>query len=239
MRSLFALTIVLAACGGGATPSTASQAPGGASEGGAPPAAAATAAPGQADAGPAFGDIVKSGKLATYRVSYKMTTTGSGQDANAVEQTWYFKPPKTRLDMSTSDGYGGTSKISMFFLENGSFMCTEASGAKSCLQLSAEAAGAQNLGFEIQDSFQDDPAAFNATSREKRTIAGQQAFCYLVRGAAAAVFSEGTFCYTSTGVPLLSQWAAAGASFTMEATSFTTNVPDSDFKLPAEPVKLP
>jgi hypothetical protein len=240
MRSLFLLlTVVLAACTSGSPTSSEPGASGTTGDAATTAAAGggATAAP-QSDAGPSFTDIVRSGKLATYRISYKMTTTGGGQDNASVEQTWYFKPPKTRLDFSGGDGYGGASKISMFFLETGTFLCTEASGAKTCLQTSSEAAAGQNLGFEIQQDFRDDPAAFNATLREARTIAGQQALCYLVRGAAAG-FAEGTFYYTRTGVPLLSQWSGGGASITMEATSFTANVPDSDFALPVTPIRVP
>jgi hypothetical protein len=236
--SILITVLLIAACGGGGTPAAAPSAPAAAGESAAP-APAATAGASQAAAGPAFADILRSGKLTSYRVSYKMTTTGSGQDTGALEQTWYFKPPNTRLDFAMSDGYGGTSKISMFYLATGSYFCTIATEGNTCMQVAADGAGAQNLGFEIQDSFQNDPSAFNATISTGRSIAGQTALCYVIKGAAAVIFSEGTFCYTQTGVPLLSQWSAAGSSFTMEATSFTADVPDSDFVLPATPMKLP
>ena len=234
MRFLMLASVVLAACGGGGTAPS-----GGATESGEPAAAsqapgAASAAP-SGDADPKFADILRSGKAASYKVTYKFTSTGSGQSGTS-EQTWYFKPPKTRLDMIGDDGYGGTTKISMFFLDTGSFLCTEAGGDKSCLQVSADAAAGQNVGFEIQDSLAS--GSFDGTFRERRTIAGQQALCYVVRGA-AALFTEGTFCYTQSGIPLLSTWATGGASFTMEATAFSTSVADSDFTLPATPQKLP
>ncbi len=236
MRFLMLLSVVLAACGGGGT----SAPSGGATETGQP--AAASQAPGGAsaapsgDAGPKFEDILRSGKTASYKVTYKMTTAGGGQSSATSEQTWYFKPPKTRLDMVGDDGYGSTTRISMFFLDTGSFMCTEAGGQKSCLQISADAAAGQNMGFEIQDSLAS--GSFDGAFQERRTIAGQQALCFVVRGA-AALFTEGTFCYTQTGVPLLSTWATGGASFTMEATAFSATVADSDFTLPATPQKLP
>lgn len=163
-----------------------------------------------------------------------MSASGQGQ-GEVLEQTWYFKPPKARFDMAAGTG-GDTGRISMFMLENGTFLCTEGGGEKSCLKTSAEAAAAQNAGFDLQDDFRNDPAAFNATLRETRTLAGEQAFCYLVRGAQTLGFTEGTFCYSRTGIPLLLEWGASGASFKMEATSFSTNVPDSDFQLPAPPL---
>ena len=227
--------LLAAACGGGGTPAAAPGAPGAANESSAPSAAGATAAPSGAVADPSFADILQSGKLASYRISYKMTTTQTGQGTPAsLEQTWYFKPPNTRFDM-TIDAASGGGKISMFYLETGTYMCTDSSGQASCLKLPGEAAAGQNLAFDIQSSFQDDPAAFNATSKEQRTIAGQPALCYLIAGNPVVGFSSGTFCYTRTGVPLLSEWSAGGASINMEATSFSADVPDSDFKLPAEP----
>ena len=53
---------------------------------------------------------------------------------------------------------------------------------------------------------------------------------------AGGSFSSGAFCYTKDGVPLLSHFAVQGASWTMEATSFSATVADSDFTLPAKPV---
>ena len=91
------------------------------------------------------------------------------------------------------------------------------------------------MGFELQSTFQDDPSALNATRQEQRTIAGQQAYCYVLAGTPVTGFSSGTFCYTKSGVPLLSEWTAQGATFKMEATSFSATVPDSDFELPATP----
>jgi outer membrane lipoprotein-sorting protein len=235
LRSFAALlTIVLAACGGGGTPAAGPNASA-ANEGAAAPSGAAAAAPSQAaDSGPSFAEILQSGKLTSYKISYKMTTSGTGQDAAAsLEQTWYFKPPNTRFDMAGDAS--GDGKISMFMLEKGTFMCTEASGQSSCFQVPGESTAGQNMGFDLQSTFQDDPSAFNATRQEQRTIAGQQAHCYVLAGTPVTGFSSGTFCYTKTGVPLLSEWVAQGATFKMEATSFSATVPDSDFELPATP----
>lgn len=236
LRSIAALlTIVLAACGGGGTPAAGPNASA-ANESTAAPSGAAAAAPSQAaDSGPSFAEILQSGKLTSYKISYKMTTSGTGQDASAsLDQTWYFKPPNTRFDMVGGASTGG-GKISMFLLEKGTFMCTEASGQSSCFQVPGEQAAGQNMGFELQSTFQDDPGAFNATKQEQRTIAGQQAYCYVLAGTPVTGFTSGTFCYTKTGVPLLSEWTAQGATFKLEATSFSATVPDSDFELPATP----
>lgn len=234
-KLLLAVPLVIAACGGSGGTQGGTSAGGDATA--APGAPAATGA--QAASGPAFAELIRGGKLTTYKVTYKMTGSGPGPDASgSFEQTWYFKPPNTRLDFAGDDGYGGKAKISMFFLANGSFMCTEDGSQKTCLQMPQGAGGSQAAGLELQKSFQSDPGAFNATSRESRTIAGQRAFCYLVKGAAVG-FAEGTFCYTQTGIPLFSEWSATGAKVTMEATAFSTSVPDSDFQLPVPATKFP
>jgi hypothetical protein len=55
---------------------------------------------------------------------------------------------------------------------------------------------------------------------ETRQITGQQAHCYDVRTIeAAAAFSDGRFCYTRAGVPLLQRFKLTGAEYTLEATS--------------------
>jgi len=57
--------------------------------------------------------------------------------------------------------------------------------------------------------------------------------------AAAAGLSEGRFCWSDKGIPLISSFKSADGSWSMEATSVSTTVPDSDFTLPAQPVKYP
>lgn len=127
----------------------------------------------------------------------------------------------------------------MFYLENGSFMGTTDAGKTTCFQVSSEVAAGMDQGYKIQESLVADPAAFGATMKETRSIAGEQALCYVLTGAAALAFTNGTFRYTRTGVPLLLQWAVATGFFTMEATAYSTTVPDSDFALPATPMKVP
>ena len=241
MRSLVVAALILASCGGGATAPAASEPAAAATQGAAAtaaPAGAATAAPAAA-AEPAFADIIRSGKAATYKVAYKITVTGAGQGGDAATgMALYFKPPKTRIDLSGTQE-GKTSAIAIYYLDTGTFFCTADGDQKSCLQTSTDPGEGQAAGFEIQESFREDPAGLNATFRENRTIAGQQALCYVVRGTVALGFSDGTFCYTSSGVPLLSTWSAEGVSWTMEATSYSATVPDNDFTLPAAPMKVP
>lgn len=243
-----ALTVVMA-CGGG------SPAPAGgaaASSGAAAPtaaaatnASAATAAPATAAptaaAQPKLADLLSASKLSQYKITYRIAASGSGAEAMSGDQTWYFKPPRSRFDFSSTMG-GERTTMSIFSLPEGTYMCFALAGQKQCL--SAPATGSpldQNQAAVTQRAMIDNPGGFGATYKETKTIAGQQGLCYEVAAAAAAAggFSKGTFCYTKEGLTLLSQFTVQGATWSMEATQVSATVPDSDFTLPSTPIKVP
>ncbi|MEP6694747.1 MAG: hypothetical protein ABJB39_08895, partial [Chloroflexota bacterium] len=59
--------------------------------------------------------------------------------------------------------------------------------------------------------------------------------CYDVKSTvAAAGLTDGRFCYSTQGIPLLQRFGAAGGTWSMEATHLSTTVPDADFALPAK-----
>ena len=229
MRRLIVLTtaLALAACGSAAP---AAQAPlattGAVSTAAASTQSSTTAAPAGAT-GPNIGDLAKAGKQTTYKVTYKWTI-GSGAQAVVSEQTWYSKAPNTRFDFSIGTGLGS---ISVYSLADGTYMCTTVGGAAVCQKTAADAALQSNPAAEFGLQLAANPGQFNSSYQGTRSIAGQQAQCYAVVGTAG--FSDVTSCYTSTGVPLLTQMSAQGSAFTMEATNFSTTVSDSDFTLPA------
>jgi outer membrane lipoprotein-sorting protein len=221
-----AMVLLLAACGGAAAPSA--QGPASTS---ATTAAVATQAAATTPAGPQISDILKAGKLSTYKVTYKWTITGGGQTQTS-EQTWYYKAPKARFDFSAGPaGAGGT--FSVYTLEDGTYICTGAGGQTFC-QKSPGGSGldanpAASFGLQLQDH----PDQFNASFQGTRSLAGQTAQCYGVKALTGSAFGDVTSCYSSTGVPLLTQIKSQGQEFTMEATNFSTSVSDADFKLPA------
>lgn len=222
--------IVLAACGGAAAPSgqsTTAPATVAAATTTAP-AAATTAPVATTAAGPNIADLLKAGKLSTYKVTYKWTIVAGGQTQTS-EQTWYYKAPKARFDFSA----GPDSLFSVFTLPDGSYVCTIAGGQSFC-QKSPGGTGLDanpTASFGLQ--FQDHPEQFNATFQGARSIAGQSAQCYGVKSIAAGAFGDVTSCYSSFGVPLLTKMTAQGQEFTMEASNFSTTVTDADFTLPA------
>lgn len=207
----------------------------------APPAAAPQApqpAPAPAQA-PSFLDIVGAGKQATYKVVYKISGTGGGA-AMSGEQTIYSKPPKTRVDMNLGAA-ASTGSASIYNLEDGTYMCTAQAAMKNCFKMARDQAMQQSQGAQSQDEVQSNPGQYETTYQGPRQIAGQQAQCYGVKPkpGGSADFTEGTFCYASQGVPLLTQVKSQGTDMTMEATSYSSTVADADFQLPAQPMEMP
>ncbi len=217
------VTIALAACGGASAP---------ASQGSASPApASGTAA--TKPSGPSFLDALGSAKAASYKITYTITGTGSGQ-AMTGEQTWYVKPPKMRYDFALGAAGGGTT--SLFIVESGTFLCTAVGAQKQCFTSGGPGAGAQaNPGQQFDAQLRTRPDQFDSTYEGTKKIAGQDAQCWALKGKAAELAgAEYRTCYTAQGMLVLMQSTSAGLGFTMEAKSIGS-VSDADFELPAKP----
>lgn len=227
-------------CGGGATTTAGASAGASTAATTAPTSAATSAATATATSAganqPKLLDILSAAKLSEYKITYKITASGQGAEAMSGDQTWYFKPPKSRFDFSSTFG-GQKTTISFFSLPDGSYYCFGGPGQPvSCLSVGGVGSPLdQNAAAVTQRSLIENPGGFGANYKETKTIAGQQALCYDVTGA-AGTFSGGTFCYSKTGLALLSTFSVQGATWSMEATNVSTTVPDSDFTLPAKPI---
>ena len=187
-----------------------------------------TVASGATSTSPAFGQVLTSARSTEYKVTYKLSDGG--------EQAWFFKPPKTRFDFS-STASGQTSVVSIYALPDGAFMCFSSTGAAAqCIGMSGlQTALQQNPAALYTETMIQHPEQFSGVLVETRQIAGQQAHCYDVKAAVAiAALSDGRFCYSSQGIILLERFSG----FSMEATRFSTTVPDSDFALPARPTVI-
>ena len=193
----------------------------------------ATAQP-TANAGqPKLNEVLASAKLSEYKVTYKITATG----VPASEQTWYFKPPRTRFDFGIDMGGGQKTVISFFTLPDGTFYCFAAAGQSQCLSVPGVGSPLDaNMAAVAQQSLIGHPDQYGATFKEAKTIAGQAGLCYEVTGSPAGAFSAGNFCYTKDGLSLLSSFTVQGSTWTTEATNLSRTVPDSDFTLPAKPL---
>ena len=229
--------VIAAACGGGATPT-------GTTATGATATSAAVATGGVASGaptagGPSFGQILGSAKATEYKVTYALNATGGG--AFSGEQSWYFKPPKARFDFSSSVG-GQSVVVSLFALPDGTYMCFGGSGqGASCIGMSGlDTALQQNPAALFQQSMIQHPEQFSGVLVETRQIAGQQAHCYDVKpvNTVTTGLTDGRYCYSPQGIPLLQRFGMQGGTWSMEATKLSTTVPDSDFTLPAKPTTL-
>lgn len=229
--------VIAASCGG----TTASSTSGGAAATSAA-STSGTASGTPAAGGPSFAQILGSAKASEYKVTYKLTATG-GASAFSGEQSWFFKPPKARFDfVTTASGQSGT--VSLFSSPDGVFMCFGTGATAQCLGMTGlDTALQQNPAALYQESLIQHPDQWNGVLSETRQIAGQQAHCYDVKPVAAttaatAGLTDGRFCYSAQGIPLLQRFAVQGGTWSMEATSLSTTVPDSDFTLPATPTIL-
>jgi hypothetical protein len=226
--TICATAILLAACGGAAAPSAQGPVSTTAAATTAAAQATTTAPAAQATAsGPNINDILKAGKLAAYKVTYKWTTTAGGQ-TQMSEQTWYYKAPKARFDFSAGPG----AVFSVYTLPDGTYLCTGAGGQTFCQKGPAGSGLDANPAAAFGLQLQDHPEQFNSSFAGTRSIAGQTAQCYAVKSPAGTAFGDVTSCYSSSGVPLLTQMKSQGQEFTMEASSFSTSVSDADFVLP-------
>ena len=223
--AVLAFALVIAASCGGTTPAV--TATSGAT---ATSAVVATASAGPSATGASFGQIIGAARTSEYKVTYKLSAAGAG------EQSWYFKPPKARYDFSTTAG-GQSSLVSIYALPDGTFMCFGGTGvAAQCIGMSGlDTALQQNPAALFQQSMFQHPEQFNAVLVETRQIAGQQAQCFDVKSAVVtATLGDGRFCYSPQGIMLLQRFGAGGSPLDMEATSLSTTVPESDFTLPAQ-----
>lgn len=228
------LTLVVS-CGGAAPTSNTGAGASAAATSAAAQAGAATAAVTATASAQSLSALLAAGKVKEYKISYKIAATGGGAEALSGDQTWYFKPPRSRFDFSTNMG-GQSTTMSIFTLPEGSFMCFAAAGQSQCLSTPATGSPLdQNQAILTQRAMVDNPGQYGATFTGAKTIAGQQGQCYDV-AATAGAFSKGTFCYTKEGIQLSSSFAVQGSTWSMEATNLSTTVPDSDFTLPSKPV---
>src|SRR5882762_8348746 len=233
--AVLAIAFVIAASCGGAT--NTSTTTGASATNAVASSTTATAVP--AAGGPSFGQILTSAKASEYKVTYKLTTT-VGADTISGEQSWFFKPPRARFDFSSTAG-GQSSSLSLYALPDGTYMCFGGAGqTASCIGMTGlDTALQQNPAALYQEALLQHPDQYSGVLVETRQIAGQQASCYDVKStAASAGLTDGRFCYSSQGIPLLQRFAVQGATWSMEATNLSSTVPDSDFTLPSKPTIL-
>jgi hypothetical protein len=233
-RAFAALALsLIVACGGaasttGASPTAAATAAGATSS----PAATSSGTPSGTPTatGPRLSDLLTAGRAAQYKITYKYALTGAG--GMTGEQSWYFKPPRSRYDFTSTVG-GQTTVVSFFNVTDGSFFCMSVGTAKTCFRAAAGMPNPidSNPAAVFAQGMIANPSAYGGVFVENKTFAGQSGSCYDVTGQSGT----GRFCYTQSGILLYQNFTASGSGITLEATNVSTTVPDSDFELPARP----
>lgn len=175
--------------------------------------------------GGGFADILRGAQGVSYKASYKMTISGSGQ-AMTMEMTTYVKPGKRRTD---SAGIMGMGAASTYNLDTGDFTCSGQGATGRCTKLTA----AERTQNPVPEDLTKVAADYETSPAGQRQVAGQNAQCFLMKAKVpTASFSEATTCMTASGIQVYMQAKMAQGEMIQEATSVSTTVSDADFQLP-------
>jgi hypothetical protein len=170
------------------------------------------------------------GKTIEYKAAYDISTNANGQPV-VTKMTQYMKgEDKIRLDTDYQGVEGRT-----YFLSNVLYMCTKQSGGWSCLKFSTQ----EDQMNKAKDDIEKNIADYQIIADGTMQVAGVTANCFKVTGKNIENYRS---CYSSEGVPLYAKLDSGDGKATqtteMTATSYSTNVLDSDFVLPAEATEL-
>lgn len=165
----------------------------------------------------------------TYMVDYTVKST----DMADSQMKQYMKgTDKIRFDTTSEDG-----EARIFWIDSALYMCTKDSGEWMCLS------GSEGEEFDmesqtVEDDLQTNIDDYEVSNLPSRTIAGTLASCYNIVVETGSV----EYCLSPEGVTVYMKTSSTYGedSFEMEmiATSYSTNVPDSAFDLPAEPTSF-
>lgn len=187
----------------------------------------------------AFTALAEKAQESTYMFDYNIIgATGEFQQTG----TLYYKPPRFRL--ASSFGSPVVSSSTLIWSGDELIQCDRLEGEEwDCIEIPAG---------EPLDGLPDvikNPQGFDITETEGRTLAGQETVCFLVvaSGETSAFFpeelelclsQEGALLFQKTTFSVPAGEAGTPASpmeIIREATTYSTEVDDSDFEPPAEP----
>ncbi len=174
------------------------------------------------------------------KVTYRFTSEVGGE---ITEGEWVLvqRPPDSRFEFASTEG-GEEFRTIIINAGGQSYICTSAGGQENCLASEATETVAQTALldplFDVPRELSEGASDVGLVDRAQRTIAGVDATCFTVSGGLVAL-GEGEMCFSDEGLLLLLRSEAAGASFTFEATSVSTDVTDSDFEPPYDIFELP
>lgn len=173
------------------------------------------------------------------QITGKVTYESTDSDGTTSTLTFYSKPPKSRFDTVDADG----AKSSIIETQDGTYYCDDSS--QGCTFTSTGGTSVGGLGFlsAIFSPQYIDALVSAAESqgvdihKSSENIAGTDATCF----SGTYQGDTGKFCFSDSGVMLLSQSQSADNSdnFSLKATEFSTDVSDSDFEPPYPVTTIP
>jgi len=158
LAALLVSLIVAVSCGG-ATSTTGTASPSAVGTAAAPstgsslPATAQPTASGSTSQAQ-LGEVLAASRLSPYKITYRYTVGTVVSD-----QSWYYKPPKQRIDFSTGSG-AQAFVISFYSLPEGSYYCFVVGTARQCMVI--QGAGSpldQNAGAVFIRSMMQNPGS--------------------------------------------------------------------------------
>jgi len=167
---------------------------------------------------PSLEDLVSSVGTKPVKATYTFSGTGAAGEATF---TLYSRPPDSRVDLTS----GGSTSI--FISAGGTdYICDD--GSQTC-SVSPIPLGS-TLPFL---AFVTDPQALSGAvgsdlDHSTETVAGQDADCY----SASAAGATSEVCFNDDGILVRLHTSVGGAEYTMEATSVSGTVSDSDLEPP-------
>jgi hypothetical protein len=160
------------------------------------------------------------------RVAYTFTADAGGETTAGGFTVFWLPPDQWRLDIEEAEGSVAVTYINT---DDKTYLCSESNCFESPVQVPFPFIG-----------YLTDPASLNAQidseisgvdfDESEDTIAGQSVTCFSTSVDSEDASTE--YCFNDDGLLMRLDSGAAGATFTLEATSAETTVSDSDFELP-------
>lgn len=176
---------------------------------------------------------------ATGKVTYNVVTETDGETTMEAEWVFAQRPPDTRIELADETG-GEESRVIVISAGGNYYYCISAAGEEYCMTSDAEGAETATSAFDSffsmpQDLAEDSEGVDIDTSQ--RSIAGVDATCFSVSSTLSDI-GENEVCFSEGGLLLYLNGESVGQSFTLEATSVSTDVSDADFEPPYDILDL-
>ncbi len=165
-------------------------------------------------------DIIAS-KPASFKVTYKMSTTAQGTTTSG-EMTMAVNGEDIKIQ-SVSEVDGQSSESTTYFVKGEVTVCTDQSGCIKMPGADSSGKGVMDKQAEVESNID----SYDIMSTGSRKIAGADAVCFSIKE------QNAEYCYSKKeGVPLFVSIDTSDVKSVMEAKSYTTSVPSSEFDVP-------